>query len=54
MTHAPRPEHLATAARVAREEGVEVSIQVGDRVYRFIPPRQVEAVEPLDLVSMKR
>ena len=47
MTHAPRPEHLATAARIARAEGVEVSIQIGDRLYRFIPPSQAEA-EPAD------
>jgi len=54
MTHAPRPEHLATAARVAREEQVEITIEAAGRVYRISPARQAEAVEPLDLVSMKR
>ena len=47
MTHAPRPEHLATAARIARAEGVEITIEAGDRVYRIAPARQAEA-EPAD------
>jgi hypothetical protein len=56
MTHAPRPEHLATAARVAREEQVEITIETAGRVYRISPARQVdpEPADPFAARSLKK
>lgn len=38
MTRPLTPDQLAAAARVARAEGVVITIEAGGKVYRIAPP----------------
>ena len=49
------PEQIRTAAQIAAQEGVTITIEAGNRVYRIRPAPQDDPQDlALDLRSMKR